>query len=267
MLTTPCFIQHTQFRSCPLQSFSRRSGGVRGNDSVPINPGDLNNETQLPNNVVWLDPSSCNFDVLYGRNFVIQREKIGGPGLVLYHRPPPPLKKLYKRSQSTQVVVAPKVFTTPPTVFGENDLQITEYVLLQDEEQQISSQNDVVSIDRITTGMILHPLYSSQRTQNEEEKDDNLYETGSQSPRRTAKVRFTCNLCNAVNLKAVNPAAFKTGTIFAKCGKCGVTHKLIDNLNVVQEMAIYQPPPNFFKNRSFKDSGPFPGQGSYFDIL
>eukprot|EP01023_Acetabularia_acetabulum_P006887 TRINITY_DN1292_c0_g1_i1.p1 TRINITY_DN1292_c0_g1~~TRINITY_DN1292_c0_g1_i1.p1 ORF type:complete len:266 (-),score=28.61 TRINITY_DN1292_c0_g1_i1:1861-2658(-) len=265
MFTKPLVLQHPQFRSSTPQGYykvGRWSGP--GNDRVSFNPMDTN-ETFLPNNVVWLDPGSCKHDVLYGGNFVIRREKIGGPGLVLYQKTPATLQKLQNRCTSTQVVVAPKVFTTPPTVFGENDIETVEYVIFQDEEEE--SQNDVVSIDRITTNIILHPLYSNQHQENKELEDPNLYETGSNSPRRTSKVRFTCNLCRAVNLKAVNPAAFKTGTIFAKCGKCGVTHKLIDNLNVVQEMVIYHPPTNFFKNRGFKDSGPFPGEGSWFDIL
>lgn len=41
-------------------------------------------------------------------------------------------------------------------------------------------------------------------------------ETHNGSPRRTAKIQFTCNLCGATNIKPVNPHAWRTGTVFAK---------------------------------------------------
>eukprot|EP01025_Chloroclados_australasicus_P057197 TRINITY_DN7119_c0_g2_i2.p1 TRINITY_DN7119_c0_g2~~TRINITY_DN7119_c0_g2_i2.p1 ORF type:complete len:296 (-),score=16.95 TRINITY_DN7119_c0_g2_i2:299-1156(-) len=276
----------------PQTAWSQRHGAphsvyLRHSGHIFFNQLDgTDGTTQLPNNVVWLDPRKCTHDLLYGGNFVIQRDRVGGPGLVPYHKPycPAPLKRnQFNRGsdqhQVTDVVVRPKVFTTPPTVFGEVDLQIAQFEVIEEAEQEIEQKKakkdtdakDEIPIDRITTGMILHPLYSSQPlgAQNEVQQHDNVYETETQSPRRTSKVRFTCNICKAINIKPVNPAAFKTGTIFAQCGKCGITHKLIDNLNIVHEVSglVYQPPPNFFKNRSFSDRGPFPGQGNYFDIL
>lgn len=65
----------------------------------------------------------------------------------------------------------------------------------------------------------------------------NIFETTSStfSPRRTAKLKFTCNLCGATNIKPVNPSAFKDGTIFARCAKCEVAHKIVDNLNLFHD--------------------------------
>jgi len=64
-----------------------------------------------------------------------------------------------------------------------------------------------------------------------------VFETYSSSPRRTRKVKFTCDVCGATNIKPINPFAWKEGTVFAKCGGCNVTHKLIDNLKLFHELA------------------------------
>lgn len=66
-----------------------------------------------------------------------------------------------------------------------------------------------------------------------------VYETfndASKNPRRTAKIRFSCKRCGATTIKPVNPHAWATGTVFAKCGGCQVTHKLIDNLKLFHEL-------------------------------
>jgi len=58
----------------------------------------------------------------------------------------------------------------------------------------------------------------------------------SPSPRRTARVRFTCRRCGATTQRPVNPHAWARGTVFATCGGCGVTHKLVDNLKLFHEL-------------------------------
>jgi hypothetical protein len=59
----------------------------------------------------------------------------------------------------------------------------------------------------------------------------------STSPRRTARIRFTCRRCGATTQRPVNPHAWRRGTVFATCGGCGVTHKLVDNLNLFHELS------------------------------
>lgn len=59
----------------------------------------------------------------------------------------------------------------------------------------------------------------------------------SHHPRRTRKVRFTCNLCDSSNEKWVNPQAWSSGSVFVQCDGCTVVHKLIDNLNIFSELA------------------------------
>lgn len=56
------------------------------------------------------------------------------------------------------------------------------------------------------------------------------------SPRRTQRVSFTCKLCLERNVnRPVNPDAWKTGSVFIKCG-CGAVHKMKDNLKIFHEL-------------------------------
>jgi hypothetical protein len=72
-----------------------------------------------------------------------------------------------------------------------------------------------------------------------------VYETHNTcSPRRTHKIKFTCLRCGAINIKPVNPHAWNNGSVFAKCGKCDITHKLTDNLKLFHELSgpVFGPP-------------------------
>lgn len=56
---------------------------------IPARPACSQNEERhpdraLPNGVWWLDKSSHSHDILYGENFVVQRPKLGGEGLIPY---------------------------------------------------------------------------------------------------------------------------------------------------------------------------------------
>ncbi|GBF92298.1 hypothetical protein Rsub_05381 [Raphidocelis subcapitata] len=73
---------------------------------------------------------------------------------------------------------------------------------------------------------------------------DGVYESFSSSPRRGHKIKFTCRRCGATSIRPVNIHAWREGTVFARCGRCRVTHKLIDNLKLFHEMsgAVYDGP-------------------------
>ncbi|CAI5471367.1 unnamed protein product [Closterium sp. Yama58-4] len=55
------------------------------------------------------------------------------------------------------------------------------------------------------------------------------------SPRRTARVDFTCNKCGSRTRRAINPHAYREGTVFVQCQGCQVFHKLVDHLNLFHE--------------------------------
>eukprot|EP00879_Flechtneria_rotunda_P001844 GHRR01002011.1.p1 GENE.GHRR01002011.1~~GHRR01002011.1.p1 ORF type:complete len:295 (+),score=88.13 GHRR01002011.1:172-1056(+) len=68
--------------------------------------------------------------------------------------------------------------------------------------------------------------------------DEQVYETfNTKHKRRTMKIKFKCKRCGATTIKPVNPHAWAHGSVFAKCGKCQVTHRLIDNLKIFYEAA------------------------------
>eukprot|EP00793_Prasinoderma_coloniale_P001144 PRCOL_00006135-RA len=58
----------------------------------------------------------------------------------------------------------------------------------------------------------------------------------SASQRRTSLLRFTCETCGALNFHMVNPRAFASGTIFARCSSCGITHTVVDHLNLASSV-------------------------------
>jgi hypothetical protein len=58
------------------------------------------------------------------------------------------------------------------------------------------------------------------------------------------QIKFTCRICEGVNIKPINPHAWKTGSVFARCSGCNITHKLIDNLKLFHELngPVFSPP-------------------------
>lgn len=70
------------------------------------------------------------------------------------------------------------------------------------------------------------------------EEEHDVYESfNSFSPRRQHKIKFTCKRCGATSIRPINIHAWREGSVFARCGRCHVTHKLIDNLRLFHEMA------------------------------
>ncbi|KAL3641040.1 hypothetical protein CASFOL_016008 [Castilleja foliolosa] len=77
----------------------------------------------------------------------------------------------------------------------------------------------------------------------------------TKSPRRRMRVAFTCNVCGQRTTRAINPHAYTDGTVFVQCCGCNIFHKLVDNLNLFDEMKCYVSSsfnPNPSGNTSFK---------------
>ncbi|KAG6653561.1 hypothetical protein I3843_05G077900 [Carya illinoinensis] len=64
----------------------------------------------------------------------------------------------------------------------------------------------------------------------------------TKSPRRRMLVSFTCNICRQRTTRAINPHAYTDGTVFVQCCGCNAFHKLVDNLNLFQDMKCYLSP-------------------------
>ncbi|XP_078431323.1 zim17-type zinc finger protein [Wolffia australiana] len=59
--------------------------------------------------------------------------------------------------------------------------------------------------------------------------------SGIRLPRRSLLVQFTCNACGERTERLINRVAYDRGTVFLQCAGCGVYHKFVDNLNLVEE--------------------------------
>ena len=55
-------------------------------------------------------------------------------------------------------------------------------------------------------------------------------------PRRSRRVSFTCNVCDARTEKKVNPVAWDRGAVFLQCDGCGAWHKLADAAGLIDEI-------------------------------
>ncbi|KAH7518358.1 hypothetical protein FEM48_Zijuj09G0164400 [Ziziphus jujuba var. spinosa] len=73
----------------------------------------------------------------------------------------------------------------------------------------------------------------------------------TKSPRRRMLVAFTCNICGQRTTRAINPHAYTDGTVFVQCCGCTAFHKLVDNLNLFQEMNCYVNP-----SFNYRSNGP-----------
>ncbi|KAI5084268.1 hypothetical protein GOP47_0000437 [Adiantum capillus-veneris] len=54
-------------------------------------------------------------------------------------------------------------------------------------------------------------------------------------PRRRLQVTFTCDACGERSQRLINPHAYARGTVFVQCAGCEVYHKLVDNLDLIEE--------------------------------
>lgn len=57
------------------------------------------------------------------------------------------------------------------------------------------------------------------------------------NPRRTRRLAWTCNLCGGREVSPVNPLAWEKGSVFIRCARCDVVHKVRDNLKIFHELA------------------------------
>lgn len=156
---------------------------------------------------VWLNPVYHNYDMLYGSTFVIQRERFGGPGLVLSNR----------KADMIQVWV-PTVKGKLVTSVPPGALQHVPAMHLLPEPRDGETSGSYGSECSGCTAMVL----AGQESRGDEES------LGSVSPRRTQKMRFTCDRCGTVNTNFVNPHAWEEGTVFCRCEGCQQVHLIRD---------------------------------------
>jgi len=75
----------------------------------------------------------------------------------------------------------------------------------------------------------------------------------TKSPRRRKLVAFSCKICGQRTTRAINPHAYTDGTVFVQCCGCYAFHKLVDNLNLFQDMKCYVNPNFDYKGHNWDD--------------
>ena len=186
-----------------------------------------NTPIELPGGAYWwLGGNNSSSSVIYGENFVLQRTRVGGPGLVPS-----------RQNVSVQTFRSPR--SGPPAVRPQQPtgMILSGMVVLDTEWEEISSNVELISKEPRALPNSWPPstctgIVYVGSGDNEIADARILGAASSRHPRRTRRMRFTCNLCETVNEKDVNPNAWRTGSVFARCDECTAVHKLKDNLKV-----------------------------------
>lgn len=160
---------------------------------------------------------------LHGANFVLRRSKLS------HHPSSPP-------SPSTGLVRQSSPFPPVP-ISTNNHINTTALsgIIVIDTSFQVIQEKEEAQEEVKCLGIV--PVSPSFDTFTTPTTTDTNTLSSSHHPRRTRKVRFTCNLCESSNEKWVNPQAWSSGSVFVQCDGCTVVHKLIDNLNIFSELA------------------------------
>lgn len=168
----------------------------------------------------WLRPRKDEA-VVYGDSFTIHRPRIGGEGLVAATKHVSMQKYQDADTQKDAAERLPvlKQYSETGVVLSGITVIDTEFTVLEDEYSKPTLE--------ACTGIV----YIGGADLNVTAATDAGAARGHH-PRRTRKLRFTCNLCDKTNEKEINPHAWRKGSVFARCDSCSVVHKLRDNLKV-----------------------------------
>lgn len=204
-------------------------------------------EMPLPGGALWLLDRDLP-DPLLGDGFVLRRaddEWAWVDHKASSSQPPP------QPSPRRPLALPPPLFSHDPKLLpyqreclalvsvpvGDDEAAQLGIVPWQDPEQQ-QEEPELSDADAAMQAFLFGspPLDASSSTTWDQSKSA-LDPIESTSPRRTARIRFTCRRCGATTQRPVNPHAWRRGTVFATCGGCGVTHKLVDNLKLFHELS------------------------------
>lgn len=151
----------------------------------------------LPQGVWWLKHANVKEEAAYGDSFVI-------------HRP-----------QDTELMMAPRPCAVQVWHPGAPWMHRSPYRLLPPEFDSDVVEVEYVSLEEETSalaltgvGPVVEPVESPR------------------NPRRTQKVKFTCNRCRTRTEKFVNPIAWNRGVVFCRCDGCHVVHLIRDEKGV-----------------------------------
>lgn len=178
---------------------------------------------QLPGGEHWWLNARNDAAIIYGDGFHLQRTKVGGPGLVKSSR------AVSVEKYATRPAAPPAVRPKPSLGLATTRHDTLSGVVVIDTDCE-----EVFAPNTSCTGIVYIGSGDSSFQQAEE-----IGEASSgfgKHPRRTRRMRFTCNLCGETNEKEVNPQAWTKGSVFARCEGCEAVHKLKDNLKIFHEL-------------------------------
>jgi uncharacterized protein (DUF1778 family) len=144
------------------------------------------------------------------------------------------------RSSSSSIVPFRRLLAATDATDEELQLSVTSVTTPSTSGSSSSSMSlAIVPRDNTMLGVVMSSAVRRRDDDVSLPMDEAVYETpfNDKNPRRTMKIKFKCKRCGATTIKPINPHAWASGSVFAKCGCCQVTHKLIDNLKLFHELA------------------------------
>ena len=156
----------------------------------------------LPQGVWWLKHANVKEEAAYGDSFVIHRPRTPPTEIVVV---PQEEMMVQVWHPTAHVNLRPPYHLLPP-VF-DSDVVEVEFMSLEE---------DVTTSALVFVGE--GPVCESVHQPS--------------SPRRTQKVKFTCNRCQTRTEKFINPHAWNHGVVFCRCDGCQVVHLIRDQKGV-----------------------------------
>ena len=202
-----------------------------------IQASSSNRHVELAGGAYWWMDANKSETVIHGPSFVLQRAgRVSKQGLIPATR----------NNTAVQPFSHPQK-ASPPSVIPANQpcgMVLSGVVVIDTEFEEILPASPIPA-NSSCTGIV----YLGTSTTEEELLDDVV--ASGRHPRRTRRVKFSCNLCGETNFKNVNPQAWSKGSVFCRCEGCSAVHKLKDNLKIFHELRGPVFPP-----REMRDSFP-----------
>ena len=250
-----------QYRNyCRKNAMLVPQAAAAGNHNQPIHRRVL----RLPGGEYWWLNARKNVDLIYGNEFIIERPRVGGEGILVSRNMDQTslVKRKLTRKEQTEALSVfgdSSIFPSYESCYGFEDLtgHSTRSTALLPEhcgtEKRVGWMQEEAYVDsestepRKETQMVL--ISKSDATMLAARVPDSPQHSPLHHPRRTMRIGFTCNICGHRNHnRPVNPLAWQRGSVFMRCEDCQVVHKLKDNLKIFHELSGEVFPPRHLRN-------------------
>lgn len=158
----------------------------------------------LPQGVWWLKHANVKKEAAYGDSFVIHRPEQSQTELMLAPQEDM-MVQVWHPNVGAHVLLRPPFHLLPPEFDSDVRVVEVEYVPLEKETSALVFAGEGPVCENISQ---------------------------PSSPRRTRKVKFTCNRCQTRTEKFINPHAWNHGVVFCRCDGCNVVHLIRDQKGI-----------------------------------